>query len=279
MKFGENLYNLRKKSKMSQEDLAEKLDVSRQSISKWENGSAYPEMNRILELCKIFKCNLNDLVNANLLDLDSLDEEVKMNAVKFTKEKQKRLKVTSSIIYYCSRTLEVLTIIFSLILFISMFFVPMIIKEFNLELTHEYLNEEILNMITNIMSNNSNTKLIIYTETIIFCLIITISLITLIMHYISKLFKNISAEDTPFTLENMKYIKLITILFISYLFFPDITGTLFTLITKIDLGIDYEVAKLFYVLIIICIYYIFDYGHQLQLDSKGKIYSEVNSQK
>lgn len=276
MKFGENLYNLRKKSKMSQEDLAEKLDVSRQSISKWENGSAYPEMNRILELCKIFKCKLNDLVNGSIIDIDSLDEEVKMNAVKFTKEKQKRLKVTSSIIYYCSRVLEVLTIIFSLVLLISIFFVPTIIKEFNLELTHEYLNEETLNMITNIMSNHTNTELIIYTELIIFCLIITILLITFIMYYLSKLFKNISIEATPFTLENMKYIKLITILFISYLFFPDIAGTLFTLITKIDLGIDYEVAKLFYVLIIICIYYIFDYGHQLQLDSKGKIYGEIN---
>lgn len=276
MKFGENLYNLRKKSKMSQEDLAEKLDVSRQSISKWENGSAYPEMNRILELCKIFKCNLNDLVNANILDLDSLDEEIKMNAVKFTKGKQKRLKLTSSIIYYCSRVLELLTIIFSSVLFISMFFVPTIIKDFNLELTNKYLSEEILDMITNIMINHSNTELIIYTEVIIFCLVVTVSLITFIMHYISKLFKNICVETTPFTLENMKYIKLITILFISYLFFPDISGTLFTLITKIDLGIDYEAAKLFYVLIIICMYYIFDYGHQLQLDSKGKIYSEVN---
>ena len=202
MKFGENLYNLRKKSKMSQEDLAEKLDVSRQSISKWENGSAYPEMNRILELCKIFKCNLNDLVNANILDLDSLDEEIKMNAVKFTKGKQKRLKLTSSIIYYCSRVLELLTIIFSSVLFISMFFVPTIIKDFNLELTNKYLSEEILDMITNIMINHSNTELIIYTEVIIFCLVVTVSLITFIMHYISKLFKNICVETTPFTLEN-----------------------------------------------------------------------------
>ncbi len=38
MKFGENLYNLRKKQKISQEKLAEKIGVSRQSVSKWENG-------------------------------------------------------------------------------------------------------------------------------------------------------------------------------------------------------------------------------------------------
>ena len=86
MKFGENLYNLRKKKKISQEKLAEKIGVSRQSVSKWENGSAYPEMNRILELCKIFSCQLNDLVNDTIIDFNSLDEEVKMNVVKFNKE-------------------------------------------------------------------------------------------------------------------------------------------------------------------------------------------------
>ena len=57
MKFGENLYNLRKKQKISQEKLAEKIGVSRQSVSKWENGTAYPEMNRIFELCKYFTAN------------------------------------------------------------------------------------------------------------------------------------------------------------------------------------------------------------------------------
>ena len=71
MKFGENLYNLRKKQKISQEKLAEKIGVSRQSVSKWENGTAYPEMNRIFELCKIFHCKLNDLVNDNILDFNS----------------------------------------------------------------------------------------------------------------------------------------------------------------------------------------------------------------
>lgn len=41
MKFGENLYNLRKKQKISQEKLAEKIGVSRQSVSKWENGVSH----------------------------------------------------------------------------------------------------------------------------------------------------------------------------------------------------------------------------------------------
>ena len=71
MKFGDNLRNLRKNKKLSQEELAEKVMVSRQSVSKWETGEAYPEMNNILELCKIFHCNIGDLVNDNMTDIDS----------------------------------------------------------------------------------------------------------------------------------------------------------------------------------------------------------------
>lgn len=105
MKFDENLYNLRKTQKISQEKLAEKIGVSRQSVSKWENGTAYPEMNRIFELCKIFHCKLNDLVNDNILDFDSLDKEVKMSVVKFNKEKQNKLKIVSKTISIFSKML------------------------------------------------------------------------------------------------------------------------------------------------------------------------------
>src|SRR5699024_10756771 len=123
MKFGENLYNLRKKQKISQEKLAEKIGVSRQSVSKWENGTAYPEMNRIFELCKIFHCKLNDLVNDNILDFDSLDKEVKMSVVKFNKEKQNKLKIVSKTISIFSKILPVITIIISAVMIMSMLFI------------------------------------------------------------------------------------------------------------------------------------------------------------
>jgi transcriptional regulator with XRE-family HTH domain len=63
MKFSEKLQSLRKESKLSQEQLASMLDVSRQSVSKWESGQTYPEMDKLLELTKIFKCSLDDLTN------------------------------------------------------------------------------------------------------------------------------------------------------------------------------------------------------------------------
>ena len=75
MKFGGNLKELRKIKNLSQEDLAERVGVSRQSVSKWETGEAYPEMNNILMLCKIFNCKINDLLSNNLEDFESFDEE------------------------------------------------------------------------------------------------------------------------------------------------------------------------------------------------------------
>ena len=62
MSFGKNLQYLRQLSKdMTQEALAEKLGVSRQTISKWEVDAANPEMDKALEICKIFNCSLDNL--------------------------------------------------------------------------------------------------------------------------------------------------------------------------------------------------------------------------
>lgn len=286
MKFGENLYNLRKKEKMSQEKLAEKVGVSRQSVSKWETGESYPEMNRILELCKIFRCQLNDLVNDKILDFDSLDEEVKMSIVKFNKEKQRKLKAASKTISVCSKILQIITIIISAIILITMFIVPAIINNVevsdnNIIIANKNLedlvkDESAFNEIKGVFNKYSKVEIILSIEAIIICLMISILLISFAMKYLSKLFKNISEGDTPFTLENLKHIKIITVLFILYLVFPDVSGSLFQWITKINMNIEFEIGKVFYILIIACIYYVFDYGHQIQLDSKGKIYGDEN---
>ena len=62
MSFGKNLQYFRKLSgNMTQEALAEKLNVSRQTISKWEIDAANPEMEKALEICKIFNCSLDNL--------------------------------------------------------------------------------------------------------------------------------------------------------------------------------------------------------------------------
>ena len=61
MSFGKNLQYLRQLSaNMTQEALAGKLNISRQTVSKWEMDAANPEMDKALEICKIFKETLNN---------------------------------------------------------------------------------------------------------------------------------------------------------------------------------------------------------------------------
>ena len=125
MKFGENLRNLRKSKNITQEELSEKVNVSRQSVSKWETGEAYPEMNNILELCKIFHCNINDLVNDNMIDLDSLDEDVVMSVVKFKKEKQKQMKGISNILSLIGKISSIVLRVGVVFVILAMVFIPM----------------------------------------------------------------------------------------------------------------------------------------------------------
>lgn len=62
MSLGETIYKLRTEKNLSQGDLAEKLEVSRQSISKWENNSAVPDLEKIIKLSEIFEVSLDELV-------------------------------------------------------------------------------------------------------------------------------------------------------------------------------------------------------------------------
>ena len=65
MELFEKLIHLRKEKNWSQEDLAEKLNVSRQAISRWENGTAYPDAQNILQISKLFNVTTDYLLNDN----------------------------------------------------------------------------------------------------------------------------------------------------------------------------------------------------------------------
>ncbi len=66
MSFGENLQYLRKQKEITQEQLAEALEVSRQSVSKWESGQSYPEMEKLLQICGMFHCNMDTLMQGDI---------------------------------------------------------------------------------------------------------------------------------------------------------------------------------------------------------------------
>ena len=66
MSLGENLQFLRKKENITQEQLAEQLEVSRQSVSKWESDTTYPEMDKLMQICEIFRCSMDDLLKKDI---------------------------------------------------------------------------------------------------------------------------------------------------------------------------------------------------------------------
>ena len=297
MKFGDNLRNLRKAKKMSQEKLAERVGVSRQSVSKWETGEAYPEMNNILVLCEIFHCNINDLVNDTLIDIDSLDEEIKMKVVKFKEEKQKQIKGMSKIIYVVSRIAQIVLMIGIVVLGLCMIAVPIVlnntriseneitvfdqsygyeIKENVIFVGEEKINIQTTTDLQEYLMGHSTIYYIVTTEIVILSMGATLLFMWIMLKYVEKLFVNIHNEDTPFTLENVKYIKKVAIFLIAVVLFPDVTGILFEMITKVDMGAELEIVNLLLSLIVYVMAYIFEYGYEIQLDSKGRIYGNEN---
>lgn len=75
MTLGQKIFGLRNKQKMSQGDLAEKLNVSRQSISKWETDASVPELDKLIMLSDLFNITIDELVRDELPEMST--DEVK----------------------------------------------------------------------------------------------------------------------------------------------------------------------------------------------------------
>ncbi len=68
MNLGERIYELRNQMNLSQGDLADRLDVSRQSISKWENNMAVPDLDKLMKLCDVFEISLDELTGREKIE-------------------------------------------------------------------------------------------------------------------------------------------------------------------------------------------------------------------
>lgn len=80
MSFRDNLQHLRATRNMTQEQLAMLLGVSRQSVTKWEAEKSYPEMDKLLKLCQIFSCTLDELVCGDLTEREPSPAETTVPA-------------------------------------------------------------------------------------------------------------------------------------------------------------------------------------------------------
>ena len=79
MTFGEKLSKLRKENNYTQEQLADILGVSRQSISKWESDIAYPETDKLIKIGKLFECSMDYLLNDDITEKQGIQPTEKEN--------------------------------------------------------------------------------------------------------------------------------------------------------------------------------------------------------
>ena len=91
-KIGKFIAENRKKAGFSQESLAEELDISNRSISKWERGICLPETTKMPELCKLFNITINDLFSGEIVDMKNNDKKVDENLLALAAEKEQKDK-------------------------------------------------------------------------------------------------------------------------------------------------------------------------------------------
>lgn len=81
MSLGNNISFLRKQKKLTQEQFADRMNVTRQTVSRWESEEVVPELDRLVEMCEIFACKLDVLVREDLSDQSEVYSEIRIKRI------------------------------------------------------------------------------------------------------------------------------------------------------------------------------------------------------
>lgn len=128
MEFHNKLYNLRKQKGLSQEELANRLNVSRQTISKWEVGDSTPDMEKLIAISDVFEISLDELVMdkvPNQIWETSFKSEIasEIKEKVLTDENRKRAKNGLKIVVIIFGGIVLIDVI-SLIVYVSLYGFP-----------------------------------------------------------------------------------------------------------------------------------------------------------
>lgn len=302
MKFGDNLKQIRKSKKISQEDLADKLGVSRQSVSKWETGENYPSMQNIVCLCDIFKCKMNDLVHESFEDIDFMDKEIKMSVVKLNEKEQNRMKVLSKILYLIGRIGKIVCRVGIGFIIAAMVLLPIVLSKIEVKddtlvadgnvvrilesvdgvkitvnndhiILSDLSKENVVTLKESLTRFNKTVLISLYELTFAVLIGFVVVVIQLLKH-LEKLFVNINEGETPFTLENVSHIKKMSYFMIAAIIVSSIGGTLLSIVTSSEVNIDFNLFNVGEIIFLYAMAYIFEYGYKIQMDSKGVMYNK-----
>lgn len=99
-KTGKFIASLRKEKNMTQQELADKLNVTDRAIGNWENGRRFPDISLMKELCNIFGITIDELIYGERINADKKQELLRSNAIGIylTKKKIENLQVLTEIL-------------------------------------------------------------------------------------------------------------------------------------------------------------------------------------
>lgn len=92
IKIGKFISKKRKEKSITQEKLAEKLNITDRAVSKWENGICMPDAGTIPELCKILDITINDLFSGEVIDMKDNEKKLEENILELAKQKEEKDK-------------------------------------------------------------------------------------------------------------------------------------------------------------------------------------------
>ena len=113
VKIGKFIQETRKEQSLTQRELAEKLNISDKTVSKWERGSGLPEVSLMLPLCEVLKISVNELLSGERLDEKLYHKRAEENIMDLLKEKaEAKKKIIMSVIIALITLLTGFTLVF-----------------------------------------------------------------------------------------------------------------------------------------------------------------------
>ncbi len=127
IKIGQFIKSLRKENSLTQREVAERLNVSEKTISKWETGNGMPEVSIMLPLCKLFGISINELLSGERLDEKQYVEKAEENMAMLVDRTTPRKKIVISTISCILVILSSLALILISALFITQIWLKFVV--------------------------------------------------------------------------------------------------------------------------------------------------------
>lgn len=227
-----------------------------------------------------------------------------MSVVKFNAEKQKKVKTLSKVIYILARIGKICAMIGVVALMLCAICVPVVgyntkienktIEVFGEKMTYEQddnnivlsyeeetdrvelKNAEDAQKVVDMIDSASVLKITLFVEIVLVTLICILILVNRTLEYLDKLFVNIYNEETPFTLDNVVYIKKMAYFMIAIIIVPLVMDIVSNLAFGLELDIELKTVDIIEILFLYGMSYVFEYGCELQKNSKSKMLGEVD---